>query len=58
MDGTMLDLAEYITLDVLQDSVKEICQVYRSGATVWIISDGHALSDCSMCLMIDTRVEN
>jgi hypothetical protein len=45
--GTMPDCAEHIALDVLRGFVKEVCEVYEPGATLWIISDGHVFSDCS-----------
>lgn len=45
--GTMPDLAEFIAMDVLRNFIKEVCQVYQPGATLWVISDGHVFSDCS-----------
>jgi hypothetical protein len=45
--GTMPDLAEHIAMDVLREFVQEVCQVYKPGAQMWVISDGIVFSDCS-----------
>ncbi|KAF2687667.1 hypothetical protein K458DRAFT_360217 [Lentithecium fluviatile CBS 122367] len=44
--GTTPDLAEHIAMDVLRDFVEEVCQVYKPGAQMWVISDGIVFSDC------------
>lgn len=45
--GTMPDMAKHLTLDVLREFVEEVCRVYKSGAQMWVISDGIVFSDCS-----------
>lgn len=41
------DRGEYIALANLHTFVQEIEAVYKPGAKLWIISDGHVFSDCS-----------
>jgi hypothetical protein len=45
--GTTPDLAEHIALEVLRNFIKAVCEVYKPGATMWVISDGIVFSDCS-----------
>ncbi|KAF2102517.1 hypothetical protein NA57DRAFT_32607 [Rhizodiscina lignyota] len=40
------DAAECLALDVLRSFIAEITEIYPTGATLWIISDGHVFSDC------------
>lgn len=42
------DLAEQVALETLHDFVHEVRKLYPAGAKVWIVSDGHVFSDCSM----------
>ena len=48
--GAMPDMAEYIAMDVLREFVEEVCQIYKPGAQMWVISDGIVFSDCSTSL--------
>jgi len=47
VSGSDPDMAERIAFHVLRDFVAKVTQVYPTGATLWIISDGHVFSDCS-----------
>jgi hypothetical protein len=45
--GTLPDRGEHIALTTLHGFLQEVGKIYRPGATLWIISDGHVFSDCS-----------
>ncbi|KAL4967477.1 isocyanide synthase family protein [Aspergillus stella-maris] len=44
--GVSPDAAEYLALGHLHSFVQQVSMIYRPGATLWIISDGHVFSDC------------
>ncbi|KAL4925204.1 isocyanide synthase family protein [Aspergillus undulatus] len=43
--GASPDAAEYLALGHLHSFVEQVSRIYRPGATLWIISDGHVFSD-------------
>jgi hypothetical protein len=45
--GTMPDKGEEMALLRLHSFVKGVEAIYKPGAKIWIISDGHVFSDCS-----------
>lgn len=47
VQGTLPDLGERIALANLHRFVEGIEKIYKPGARLWIISDGHVFSDCS-----------
>jgi hypothetical protein len=49
--GVVPDAAEYLALEHLNDFVQKVGSIYEPGATLWVISDGHVFSDCSMFLL-------
>ncbi|KAL4815703.1 Pyoverdine/dityrosine biosynthesis protein-domain-containing protein [Aspergillus spinulosporus] len=44
--GVVPDAAEYLALEHLNDFIQRVGKIYKPGATLWIISDGHVFSDC------------
>jgi hypothetical protein len=46
--GVVPDAAEYLALEHLNKFVQRVGAIYEPGATLWVISDGHVFSDCSM----------
>jgi hypothetical protein len=45
--GVPPDRGEHIALNTLHSFLRHVGEIYRPGATLWIISDGHVFSDCS-----------
>ena len=45
--GIYPDRAKKIALDMLYSFTHSVAAVYKPGAKIWIISDGHVFSDCS-----------
>lgn len=52
--GTTPDHGEYIALSTLHEFVRRVEDVYLPGAILWIISDGHVFSDCSMFRLLSS----
>ncbi|KJZ71017.1 hypothetical protein HIM_09596 [Hirsutella minnesotensis 3608] len=46
VQGVSPDRGEYIALTHLDDFIQGIERLYRPGAKLWVISDGHVFSDC------------
>ncbi|KAJ2970619.1 hypothetical protein NUW58_g9637 [Xylaria curta] len=44
--GSDPDMAEHIALETLRNFVRAVRKIYKPGATIWIIHDGHLLSSC------------
>ena len=47
VQGVMPDRGEQLALEHLHSFVEAIENVYKPGATLWVVSDGHVFSDCS-----------
>lgn len=45
--GVLPDKGEEMALRTLHEFVRGVEEIYKPGARVWIISDGHVFSDCS-----------
>ena len=45
--GADPDLGEEIALQRLAGFVDEVGRIYRPGAKIWVVSDGHVFADCS-----------
>lgn len=54
--GVDPDLAEEMALSRLDEFVRKVEGVYKPGAKVWIVSDGHVFSDCSKSTPVRTRI--